>query len=277
MTGAIAVAGEQDNHLFTVAEPVELYFDLLTNRADLTWRLTGPAGEVIASTTFAYTDGNYDSSRSVLIVPGTYQLQVRGNGSATGSYGFRLLDLGSATALTLGNPVSGMLDPGNETDVYRVTATAGDRLFFDQQDYTGGNPYVPLLDPNGNTAYQGYFSNDAETATLGLSGDYTLLIEGFVNTSAPTSYSFWLNKIIDTTAALSLGATIDGTITALGQKSRFTFTLTEAKQVYFDFLSAASGLTWSLPGRRGRKAAALLPFRCSQRRAVTIFRSAVTR
>ena len=56
--------------------------------------------------------------------PGTYTLRIDGN--TTGAYGFRLLDLASATVFAPGTPQSGTLTPGNSTALYAFDATAGD-------------------------------------------------------------------------------------------------------------------------------------------------------
>ena len=63
-------------------------------------------------------------------------------------------------ALTPGTPVSGELNPANETDLYRFTAAAGDRFYFDVQARTnGGNSLWRLIDPYGNVLFTTSFAN----------------------------------------------------------------------------------------------------------------------
>src|SRR5205814_8903062 len=69
-------------------------------------------------------------------------------GDTTAAYSFRLLDLAAAAPITPGTVVSGTLEPGNETDVYRFEAAAGDRVFFDLQARSGaGGGTRTVLDP----------------------------------------------------------------------------------------------------------------------------------
>jgi len=80
---------------------------------------------------------------------GTYTLTVDGSGATTGIYSFRLLDLDSATLLAPGTPqTGGTLSPGNETDVYKFSATAGDSFYFDSLTAISGVNWY-LIDPAG--------------------------------------------------------------------------------------------------------------------------------
>src|SRR5262249_59848073 len=94
--------------------------------------LAGPAGIAVNARSFTASDGFTFSGSPVLSLPaGSYTLTVDATTDATGAYQFRLVDLASATPLTPGTPVNGTLDPAAETDLYRFTAAAGDRFFFD--------------------------------------------------------------------------------------------------------------------------------------------------
>jgi hypothetical protein len=41
-SGAISTAGQQNNYVFTITNPTNVYFDSLTNSGSLTWSLTNP-------------------------------------------------------------------------------------------------------------------------------------------------------------------------------------------------------------------------------------------
>ena len=138
-SGTIGITGEQDQYTFHLAAASQMYFDSLTSIGNLNWTLAGPAGTAVSSRPFGQSDGSFVSGNPVLnLVAGDYTLTVDGSGDFTGAYQFRLWDLAQASPLTPGTPVSGALDPHNETDLYRFTAAAGDRLFFDTQARTNG-------------------------------------------------------------------------------------------------------------------------------------------
>ena len=83
VSDSIAVAGEQDPYLFTLAGPSLLYFDALTTNGNLNWTLAGPAGTAVNARPFSQSDGSFVSGNPVLNLPaGTYQLTVAGAGSA---------------------------------------------------------------------------------------------------------------------------------------------------------------------------------------------------
>ena len=113
------------------------------------------------------------------LIAGNYTLMVDGTVDHTGSYSFRLSDLASATPITPGTPVSGTLNPGNATNLYKFNANAGDLFYFDQQSLSGGNTYWRLIDPYGQQVWFNSFS-DVDTQTLAFTGTYTLLVEGYV-------------------------------------------------------------------------------------------------
>ncbi|SMP79595.1 YD repeat-containing protein, partial [Neorhodopirellula lusitana] len=170
----IAVTGEQDVYTFTLTTVSNLYFDSLSDNSSLYWTLVGPSGQ-LANRSFT----NSDQYQPLLdAVPGDYTLTVDGSGDATGAYGFRLLDLLSATAITPGTPVDGDLNPADETDLYRFDVTAGDRYFIDVQAESGtGNTRWRLFDPFGNQLFDNSLS-DVDTLTMEQAGNYTLAVEG---------------------------------------------------------------------------------------------------
>src|SRR5262249_16333239 len=138
VSDALVVPSDVDRYTFTLAAPARVYFDALSNSGLLGWTLTGPSGTLVSNRAFNATDGSPFSTNPVLNLPaGDYTVTIASATNATGGYQFRLLDVGAATPLTPGTPVSGTLSPANETDLYRFTAAAGDRFFFDVQARSG--------------------------------------------------------------------------------------------------------------------------------------------
>ena len=50
-------------------------------------------------------------------------------------------------------------------------------------------------------------------------GTYTLLVEGYIVNTSPVNYSFNVQNITNTTAALTLGSQVNGAITQPGSSS----------------------------------------------------------
>ena len=217
------------------------------------WSLTGPRGTVVAPRSL------YGGGASDLVIgelsAGQYTLTVNAQSAGhTGSYGFRLMNLGSAAAFTLGTAVSGTLNPGSSANAYKFDATAGDRFFFDFIS-ASSTVYWRLVDPYGREVLFTNFS-DLEGQELGVTGTYTLLIEGYVfNGATPVTYSFNIVKQTDVTSALVLGARVDAAITQPGQQQRYTFTLANDTDIYFDSLTYDTQLSWSIVSARGTELA----------------------
>ena len=147
-------------------------------------------------------------------------------------------------------PNASSLNPGNETDAYRFNVTAGERYFFDVQSVSAGSTDWRLIDPYGQQVWYNSF-DDVATQTLTVTGAYTLLIEGAIGNTSPIGYGFNVQKVTNTTAALTMGAQVNGAVTQTGQQNIYTFTLANASQLYFDSLTNDSNFTWTLTGPRG--------------------------
>src|SRR5262249_53481529 len=155
-----------------------------TDNTRLNWTLKTADGVTVAQRHFTSdADGWSASSGSPLLdlLTGDYVLTVDGGNSTTGDFQFRLLDVSQGTNLTTGRSVSSQLIPANETDVYRFSAQAGDRYFFDVTSQSDGFHWQ-LLSPTGKVIFsQGVYDtreSDIDVTVLPESGTYTLLIEG---------------------------------------------------------------------------------------------------
>ena len=257
IAGAISVQGEQDHYEFTVQEPRRVVFDSLTNRGDLSWNLEGTSGQ-ITSRPFNNTD-YYASSPAFELTPGKYKLTVDGQNDALGEYSLRIIDADAAADITPGVAVSGTLDGGNKTSVYRFTGTAGDKFYYGAASLqsTGAYPSADwrLIDPFGRQEGGIYdVRSDRDTFTLQRTGEYLLLLEGYEGNTVPVDYQFNLRTVTDNTAPLTLDSTATANIDQPGQTANFTFNLTEATSVLFDKLTDAN-FYWSLTGPKGQQVA----------------------
>ncbi|MFH1842063.1 MAG: CARDB domain-containing protein [bacterium] len=191
VSGSIAHAGQQDTYTFMLPADARLVFDALTDNNQLQWTLSGPRGTEVSDLRFTWSDsGGLFDSPTLDLFAGAYTLTVDGSGDAAGPYAFRLLDLASAIPFIPGTPVTGTLDPGNETDAYQFTAKEGNRFYFDSQSFNG-TAIWHLLDPYDRVVFGPRdFLNDRDVLALGYTGTYTLLIEGRVFAAAPAAYQF---------------------------------------------------------------------------------------
>lgn len=245
--GSIVSSGEQDGFTFTLASDSYLLIDSLTNNSQLRWSVVSHRGGEVTEQRFDSL-GAGAAGYLFSLVPGDYQLIVRGIGDATGDYGFRLLDLASATLLTPAVPVSGTLDPGNQTHLYQFNALVGEQYFFDVLQ--AATAYWRLVDPYGGEVWGGRNFTDQETLSLPASGIYTLVVEGRVTENDPQDYSLNVQRVVVTSEAITLGSIVGGSIGVGGEFDEYRFTLATDAQLVFDSLTNSS-LRWSLIGPRG--------------------------
>ncbi|MEP7300698.1 MAG: LamG-like jellyroll fold domain-containing protein, partial [Caldimonas sp.] len=250
--GEIAAAGEADDYVFTIAGPTRLVFDGRGTDPSFGWRIDGPRGLEVARGIATDSFGGGAAAAISLVVPGIYRLRMTGNGSTTGSYGFVLIDLAAATALTPGTPVSGTLDPANSTQAYKFDALAGERFYFDRTANFGGDTYWRLLDPAGRPVFgPTSIGADVDVTTLALAGTYTLLVEGRYGAGGTAGYTVNVRSVSDDSAALALGTVVSSTIAHTGQRDSFAFTLAEGRRVVFDSQTDNADFRWALAGPRG--------------------------
>ncbi|MCB2003664.1 MAG: LamG domain-containing protein, partial [Rhodoferax sp.] len=197
----------------------------------------------------------WNVARSAEDIAATYQNSLQGNEAGLVGYwrmdetdGESFIDSSSA-----GNDGTLVNPPGRETHLYRYTASAGERLYFDYQDVSGDNLSLRIFDPVGNLVYgPQWFSNDVDTFTAARSGDYTFALEGRIGHSNASHYRFALLSIDDSSQAMSFDSQIDGNLSKPGQRSHHTFTVGDTPvQLLFDALTQSNNLRWNLTGPDG--------------------------
>jgi YD repeat-containing protein len=252
VSDSIDTAGRQRPYTLTLAQPASLYFDAQTDDASILWSLDGPPGPLARDLSFATSDGCCAFNPALRLPVGSYTLTVRGTGTATGAYQFRLLDLAAAAALTPGTAVTATLNPANATDTYHFTANAGDRFFLGLQG--SGFETLRLVDPFGNlvgASTNSFTSLASQTLTLAAAGTYTLLVEGNIGATFASPYTVNVVPVHDPApVALTLGSTVSGQVGGAGEQERYTFTLANPTKVFFDPQTNNSFL-WSLTGPAG--------------------------
>ncbi|MFM8891959.1 MAG: hypothetical protein ACKOTB_10140, partial [Planctomycetia bacterium] len=240
------------NYTFTLASPTRLWFDSRTSNSNpLTWRLVGPQGAVQSDQSFYSGDDNLG-----LLQAGAYVLEVTGPGDEP--FAFNLLDLSAGTALELDASTTAALDPSNASEIYTFTGTAGQVVYFDTTEFSSTDPNGygssstwQVLDQLGNQVGSAWYGGgDSGRLTLPTTGSYTLVLQGHISASGTTTATFTARSVTDTTAAMTPGTTVSGTL-AMGQVKQHTFTLSSTTQLLFDGRSSAAGLSWAVTGPQG--------------------------
>ncbi|MFT5535257.1 MAG: hypothetical protein ACI802_003521, partial [Candidatus Paceibacteria bacterium] len=257
IAGELSVPGQQTHYEFDVQEARRVVFDSLTARNDLSWTLDGPNGQ-ITSRSFGNTDF-FANSAAFELGPGKYKLTIDGQNDALGAFALRMIDADAAVSMTPGVAVSGTLDSGNKTAVYRFNGTAGDRFFYTAGNFTGtGGTSVDwrLIDPYGRQEGATKYATNSDSAafTLQRTGEYLLLLEGSGANTASVDYGVNLSRVTDSIAPMTLDAVTTANIDQSGKTARFTFSLAEATPILFDKLTDAD-FNWSLTGPQGTKIA----------------------
>ncbi len=231
VTSSIAQSGEKDIYTFTGTAGQRLLYDALINNSTSTIyaQLISPSGQT------AFYNGDADSDRApfTLTESGTYKLSLDGNAADTGDYSFRLLDLSNATTVKLATTVTDTLTPGLESDIYKIDATAGQRLFFDALTTATGAAWT-LYGPNNSYVNSSNLSIDFET-TIATSGTYYLVLDGYT-TTGNVNYSFKVTNPTTTSTPMPLGITVTGTIAEPGEVDEYTFVGTVGQRLYYDAL-----------------------------------------
>src|SRR5258708_28531950 len=83
------------------------------------------------STLFPYTTLFRSPPIAFDLAAGDYTITFDGVGTTTGTYSFRLDDLAQASSVTQTTQVNAPLHPATSTHVYKITAAAEQRFYFD--------------------------------------------------------------------------------------------------------------------------------------------------
>ncbi|MHC5538377.1 beta strand repeat-containing protein, partial [Singulisphaera rosea] len=249
--GDLANPGQVNNYTFTLDTPTHLWFDSRTTDGELLWTLKGSQGTVVNGTSLPSGDVNVG-----LLPAGNYTLTVIGLGDSTGSYNFNLIDFAKATAITTGINVSGTSDPGNSANLSQFPETAGSTIYLDSIDFSTTDPSGlagtwTLIDPVGKVVFNDSVISDSSRIILGVSGTYTLVVQGNDDSTGTSRYAFNVRPVEDTTTELTLGTAVDGNIASPGQANNDTFTLAAPTWLWFDSRTDDSNLVWTLKGPQG--------------------------
>src|SRR5208337_3882153 len=256
--GALANPGDQALYTFTGSPGQQIYFDgRESGGSSIYAALTGPSGTQVFYQSMAYDDGPYTLTQA-----GTYTLTVNGSGATTGAYDFVLNDTSAAPTIATNTPVSDTVPTGFSTNLYQISGTAGEQIYFQAQSITdsSSNPdpsnYLDwaLYGPNSQQiASPYYYGFNDFTATLPADGTYVLAVVGEGYTTSSIDYSFEAFQTVTSTTPMTLGTEEMGTLANPGDQALYTFTGSSGQNIFFDGLSADSGINASLTNPSGNQ------------------------
>ncbi|NER35197.1 MAG: DUF4114 domain-containing protein [Oscillatoria sp. SIO1A7] len=243
--GRTSVPGEKDEFTFSGIQGQRIYFDSLQysgNAWDWNFDVYGPSGQNVLDTNLNFYNYRYEFNQNIITLPenGNYRIVVNSTGDKTGSYGFSTIDLGQVPEAPFDTVINGILSPGSEDDIFRFTGNAGQKLFIDSLNKSGGTLDWKLFGPDNKQVSSNGFT-DVELH-LPADGEYLLALRGNSDFTDTTRYSFEIITPDETTTEIAVGDnqnpnTVYGSIDEKGEEDYYTFTGSPGQRIYFDRLS----------------------------------------
>jgi hypothetical protein len=165
-SGTLA-AGASQTFTFQAPAGLPIDFNNLGFGSSVSATLTDPNNRSV----FSYNPGgagNGDAGPYILTGSGQYTLKLANTGGSSQAYDFAMLSLPDAAtpvALAPTQTVTGTLDPGMTTAVYRFLGAAQERIFLDNLTQPGAAVNFVLIQPDGGQAFN-IRSNDSGPLTL---------------------------------------------------------------------------------------------------------------
>ncbi|MEH1791306.1 putative Ig domain-containing protein, partial [Nostoc sp.] len=219
-----------------------LQFNNLTSVSNADWVLYGPAGNVFASASLNNVGVSFETA---LPTNGAYVLAVRNFASSAVNFNVQVNDISTAF---VNNQGFGTIYTGTSTTSSKqtLTANAGTLVYFDAQvtnNYYGGIP-TQLLDPTGTQVFYINSTYDNGIFILPTTSNYTLQNAG------NGSYSY---QLLDLGTATNLTLNTNTTVNLSAyQTTAYKFSGAIGQQLFYDGLTANSGVSWKLISPSGQ-------------------------
>ncbi|MDW7980132.1 MAG: putative Ig domain-containing protein [Verrucomicrobiales bacterium] len=240
-------AGNEHSLEFHAVAGQRLYLDALDNGSEQVWIL---AELLDRSGLLLYTYKNQDAGLLTVPATGTYTLRVHNSSSGPATYRFRLLDLAAQPALSLSTPVSGQLDPPIQTHIYRIVATAGQKIRFQSIGASSPDAYWLVQDPFNNQIVGGNIQADLGTVFFPASGVYALIIQGYGSGPDPISYQIQATDATDAAVPPAGFGSFAGQI-GQGVTNYVFFNASAGTPIYIDSLTNNYSVTLRLRDTNG--------------------------
>ncbi|MDN5787397.1 CARDB domain-containing protein, partial [Pseudorhodobacter sp.] len=158
-------------------------------------------------------------------------------------------DVSAAPVVAVGQRFSGSIDPGEDSISFAFDGTGGEQLTFDydllSDISTYYYPYLYIFGPDGEVKLQTSATGADMSFTPPRDGRYFFAIKGLAGQDKPINYDLTLRSSKTVTSNLAIEQVVSGQVTAPFEVREFRFTLTEAKQLYFDALTN-SAMSWKI-------------------------------
>ncbi|MBM4005276.1 MAG: phosphatase PAP2 family protein, partial [Planctomycetes bacterium] len=170
-----------------------------------------------------------------------YFLIVENSGDQAADLAFNLQAETDQATAPFDTPIAGTLDPGGSTHLMRVSAAAGQRLYFLGDAEPLSDAYITLYYPDRadwiDYTFSTYLNNDMEV-TIPFTGDYLLALQGYA-VDGPRDYAFTIVTSQTTTASLNgFGAVQTADIAEPGDMHEVTFTGSAGQRIFYDAIDA---------------------------------------
>ncbi|MEM7260752.1 MAG: putative Ig domain-containing protein, partial [Planctomycetota bacterium] len=258
---SIAVPGQALHYTFNAAAGQVIGIDAITpaSLSSINWSLTDALGRELESVP------SFLDRSGIALVGGDYTLTITPENGILTPIEFTILDEGfssfvpTGSAISLDIPVVGELSTLGETDEYTLVIGGTERVYFDLTSVGGGFNWG-VFDEAGQPVF-GTFSTSSTTSgdrgPYDLSaGTYQVLVSQ--TGSGLPAYEFTVIDVVDFSAGLTVGGpSSSGSILTPGGTAIYDLSLPSDARVYFDLLSGAASLDWSLRDEFGNT---LFPF-----------------
>jgi hypothetical protein len=170
-------------------------------------RLIGPRGEQVFNLNqfypWSYESSARDTNPFTLTQAGTYNLEIIGSQPTPAEYRFKLLDLGQSQDLVFDRTYADNLLRGSDTNIYKFSGKAGERLFFNSSKGRVEDRWVVYRPGSYEVLVDRALTEDFELV-LPTAGEYVLAVRG--NSTTPGSYRFGVVKNKDNISLITPGA-----------------------------------------------------------------------
>jgi hypothetical protein len=230
--GAISVVGQEDSFTFTGTIGQRLYYDTLdVTPQNLLVQILAPSG---ASVGFYYNATQSEPAPFYLQESGLYTLKIFGNGDATGTYNFRLLDCGTVPALTIPSTNTVVLNPSAATEVYRLNAVAGQRIVLTSLSNSTTTASWSLVDPANQVLNSASIGTDLGTNQLQINGIYLIVVAGSEAGQPAVTFRFQIAEASDAPVSPSGLGTVQTGLVDTGTTNTLSYTINAGTEVFFD-------------------------------------------